>query len=513
MTGEPGGGSTPGSAAEPTWLGAAPADASSYGTMLPTYADPPSRRGRGRGFVAVAVGGVLALGASAFAVTSLGSEGPSSPEAAVEALFAAVEDRDVIGVLDTMAPAERRLYQPFVEDVVTELQRLRVLSDDLDLGSVAGVELDVDGLVLESEVLAEGMSVVRVTGGTISSTVDPRRIPVGSFVQDLMEEAEDGLGMEPMTATTPLAEHEPVSIVVLEDDGWHVSLHHSIAEAIRTSAGEPLPDFGAGVQPVGAGSPEEAVRAMVDAGVALDVRRMIELLPPGEMTAVHDYAPLFLDDADEAVAELRAESDFEITVDELALQAETDDGVGRVTVERFAASGRSDGEPFDVTYDGACMSGTFDGEREELCADGEDGVRLAPMSIVVHTVEHDGAWFVSPIRTAFGLSLSSLRALSAEDLEDSDMFPFGVTPLFLGLSPLLYASSSGEEGSGWTSYSSQVAGDEHETCWQVHDDLPMDATDEELEAADASALACEEGRSATATTSVPDTTVPADGER
>ena len=512
MSGAVGGGSTPGDEAEPGWVGAGDGAASSYGTMLPTYADPPTRRARGRGFVGIAVGSVLALAASAFAVTSLGSQGPSSPEAAVEALFAAVEARDVIGVLDTMAPAERAVYQPFVEDVVTELQRLEVLSDDLDLGGITGVSLDVEGLTLESEVLADGVAVVRITGGTISSSVDRRAIPVGSFVQDLMDEAEDDLDLEPLTATTQLAEDEPVRIVVLEDDGWHVSLHHSIAEAARTSADAPLPDFGGGVQPVGAGSPEEAVRAMVDAGVALDVRRMIALLPPGEMSAVHDYAPLFLDDADEAVAELRAESDFQITVDELDLRAETDDGIGLVTVERFAASGQADGEPFDVAYDGACVTWTSDGEADELCADEEDGVLLGPMSIVVHTVEQDGAWFVSPLRTGFGLSLSGLQALTAEDLEGPEgLFSYGLAPLFFGLSPLMYASSGDEEASGWAPAPSEVGGDEYDVCWEVYDDLPEDATAEDFEEADASVLACEERLAEAGSASVA-TTVPVDGE-
>ena len=510
MTGAPGGGPTPGDAAGPAWLDPAPADPSSYGTMLPTYADPTTGRARGRGFVGIAVAGVLALGASAFAVTSLGSQGPSSPEAAVEALFAAVEARDVIGVLDTMAPAERRVYQPFVEDVVTELQRLEVLSDDLDLGGITGVELDVEGLALESEVLADGVAVVRVTGGTISSSVDPAAIPVGSFVRDIMEEAEDGLELEPLTASTQLADDEPVRIVVLDDDGWHVSLHHSIAEAARTAAGEPLPDFAGGVQPVGADSPEEAVRAMVDAGVALDVRGMIALLPPGEMSAVHVYAPLFLDEVDEAVAEMRSESAFEITVDDLELRAETDGGVGRVTVERFSTSGRNDGEAFDLAYDGACISGTFDGEPQELCADGEDGMRLAPMSLVIHTVEHDGAWFVSPLRTGFGLSLTALGELSAEDLDgSSELSSFGVAPLFLGLSPLLYASADVGDGSGWAPAPSAVDGDEYEACWQPYDDLPEDATGEELDAAEGSALACEDERlSAPGTASSSATTVP-----
>jgi hypothetical protein len=83
--------------------------------------------------------------------------------------------------------------------VVAELSRLEVLSEDVDLGSVSGVELEVEGLELESEELGEGVAVVRVVGGTITSTLDPEEVPIGDFVRDLMEDPENEADLDVVT--------------------------------------------------------------------------------------------------------------------------------------------------------------------------------------------------------------------------------------------------------------------------------------------------------------------------
>ncbi|MEX2658738.1 MAG: hypothetical protein WD232_03500, partial [Acidimicrobiales bacterium] len=268
--------------------------------QLPPYPAPPPSR-RGPAFVGIAVAAVLAVAAGAFAITSMGNDTPSTPEAAVEALFSALEDQDVLGILATLAPGERQVYQPFIEDMVGELQRLDVLAGDLDLAAIDGIEIDVDGLELRSSTLGKGVSSVSITGGTITSTLRPAEVPIGSFVRELMEDS--GVGMEPVTSTEPLAADEPFEIVVIDDGGWHVSLHYSIAELARKEAGVAAPAFGQGVQPEGADSPEGAVRALLEAAVDLDLRRVIALTPPGEMSALHDYAPLFLDDVEAMVGE------------------------------------------------------------------------------------------------------------------------------------------------------------------------------------------------------------------
>ena len=94
---------------------------------------------------------------------------------------------------------------------------------------------------------------------------------------------------------------DTATLVTIKDgDGWHVSLWYSVAEAARKDAGKPAPEFGQGVEAKGADSPEAAVEELFASMGTLDVRRMIELTPPDEMAALHDYAPLFLDDAEAA---------------------------------------------------------------------------------------------------------------------------------------------------------------------------------------------------------------------
>src|SRR5205823_347014 len=103
---------------------------------------------------------------------------------------------------------------------------------------------------------------------------------------------------------------------------WYVSLWYTVAETVRRHANAAVPAFGQGVGARGAATPEEAVRQLVDAGVRLDVRRAVELTPPDEAAALHDYAPLFVGKADESARRMRTEGTA-ITVKALDVHATT----------------------------------------------------------------------------------------------------------------------------------------------------------------------------------------------
>ena len=87
---------------------------------------------------------------------------------------------------------------------------------------------------------------------------------------------------------------------------------------------------------VGAATPEEAVRGMIDAAIDLDVARVIELTPPDEMAALHDYGPILVDLAEEALAESDIESELD-GVDDLDRCARL--RAGRGDRRRQAAAG------------------------------------------------------------------------------------------------------------------------------------------------------------------------------
>ncbi|MGI8759254.1 MAG: hypothetical protein ACR2K0_08090 [Acidimicrobiales bacterium] len=399
--------------------------------------DPESKRFRA---VALGVGAVAIVAAGVFAAVTLsGSDGSASPEEAVERLFAAVSDEDIIGVLESLPPGERSALRPGLEDLADELRRLGLISEDLDLGAVGGVDFEVEGLTLASEELGTGVSAVRITGGTITSSIQPDELPIGSALSEMFGgpdgEGPDGdLGLDAETTTEDLASDDAVILAIEEGGGWHVSLFYSVAESARSDTGVAVPAFGQGVEPQGAESPEAAVRGVLDAILGLDARRLVAFTPPDEMRALHDYAPLFLGEAEEAAAELREQAPFDINIDRLDLEPEVDGDVAQVRLAGFEASGTIPlVGPFSASYDGNCFSYEAADTAEEFCTD-ELQPPGSPFSqeFVVTTVRRDGEWYLSPTLTVFEQVLRPLRALEPEDVENLESL-FGPMSGFFGM--------------------------------------------------------------------------------
>ncbi len=383
------------------------------------------------------LGGVAAVAASgAFAVTQLGGgDGAGSPEAAVQAMFGALGDEDLLGVLEALAPGERRALRPTVETLADELQRLGVLGDGVALDDISGIDITIEGLELESDEVADGIAAVTVTGGAIAVESVPDDLPIGDNLRSLIEEGGGEVGEAEYRDEGDLGD-ERIDIMAVEDDGgWHVSLFYTLAEAVRRGSGLDVPDFAAGVEPEGADSAEAAVEGMLRSAVGLDLEAVIAGLAPDEAGALQDYAPLFLPDVEAGAADLR-ESGVELALDELELSSEgADDGATRVTLDAFRLSvGIPDEGEMVVEFDGECVRFEVDGQdasldflgtgEDEFCLDDEAGAGLfgslsgATGGFV--TVEVGGSHFVSPTRTAFDGVLQFVAALQPEDLEDSE---------------------------------------------------------------------------------------------
>ena len=385
---------------------------------------PSAPTGRGRPVAAVAVAVVALLASSLFALVSVGAEeGADSPEAAVRALLDAVASEDVLGVVDALVPAERDALRPGLVDLADELRRLEILSPDLSLSDVAGVDVSFDGVTLASEPLGEDRVAVRLTGGQVSTRVDPAALPLGDFVRGL---AGPLLAMaRPQEASGPVVDgNGPVLVALREGGRWYVSFWYSVAEAARNGAGE-APEPGDGVPAAGAATPEDAVRDFLEAAAHLDVRRLIELMPPDEAAALHDYAPLFLGQAEQGTAEVRRL--FELRLEALELSSKGVDGGTLVQVRSVALSGSGGGASFE--FRDGCVRFEVGGEEQRTCAgDVEAGDVPAPLRPLLGlgdrqpdlgfvTVERDGAWFVSPTRTVMGGLVALASAFEREDLD------------------------------------------------------------------------------------------------
>ena len=378
-----------------------------------------------RGLLTLWVAILAMLGTAVLGLVTVGDEAAASePADAVKRLLRAASDSDVLGALEAVLPSERAIVREPLLDLVGEAERLGLLSDD-DLSHVNGIDLDFADVRMQTESLSAGIAAVRVDGGKVTSSFDPRRFPIGPTLTDSGVDVS-GAGTE--TETTDLAA-EPFELVTVESDGkWYVSIAYSIAEAARQDAGAPLPNFGQGVAARGEPTAQAAVEAALRAGLALDVERLIGLVSPGEGRALRDYAPLFLNDAKAAAAD--AQRSFSSTVNSIRLSGGTGSGsTARVAVETFDIALRFGGETGRIIYDGECTTLTAPGERpQKTCA--QDALRALPFvnalpegagrsTLTFEVVKADGAWFISPTRSLTGMLLDTTKLLDRKSLADA----------------------------------------------------------------------------------------------
>jgi Protein of unknown function (DUF2510) len=366
---------------------------------------------------------VLVVVAGFFAYTQLAGAdgGADSPEAAVDDLMAAVSDEDLVGVAETVLPGERRTYLDPTIEGLGHLQRWGVLADDLDTSDVAGVDFQIDDLDLRTEQVAD--DVVNVyASGSMTAAVDGASLPYGDVIGTRMTEDPSELD-EPAETS----QFEDVMITTVNEDGrWYVSAMFTVGEHARAETGEPLPT---GIDPIGASTPEAAVDGLIDAATEFDIAGVIARLNPDEAQALQRYAPLFVDDAQAELDEQLAEEPVTIDI-ELEKDITERDGIAIVTFTSFSLHAEADGEVVDMAFDGECTTVTIEGETEEVCADDSGGATfdfsdtpagdltaifddMEEVGLVV--AQHDGEWYVSPIRSYSEVILSVMRAIDADE--------------------------------------------------------------------------------------------------
>jgi hypothetical protein len=382
----------------------------------PTSSRPPSHIAIWIGIIAL-----LASGLVGAVVMAGGDGGAGSPDGAVRKMMTAVSNEDVLGVLDALAPSERDSMIDGVKDLFDQAKRLNALSPDADLASIRGLDVKVDHLELTSESVSSDLAWVRPTAGTISYDADLTKLPVGSLFADLIPKTNAQRHssqpvLDPNDKTGGFA-------TIREGGRWYVSIWYSAAENGRRSAHLAAPALGQGVQARGAESPEAAVKALLESLAQLDVRRMIELTPPDEARALHDYAPLFIDKVESQVLDMKSRSDFpKITISELQLRPETNGHTSVVRVSGFLVRGDAGGHPLSLGWDGSCVVIDIDSYHHKTCT--SDLPRQLPIfSGATYdggfvTVERGGQWYVSPTRTLFGALVGTLKQIDPKGLKD-----------------------------------------------------------------------------------------------
>lgn len=387
----------------------------------PVHEDvPASRRVALRAGLLLGIAGMLA-GGLYFARSLVSSaSGGATPTAAVERFFDALANEDAIGVLETMMPAERRLLVDPLQAITNELSRLRIFGPDANLADVNGLEIEIFGLGFKEEELTPGITAVVVNKGRVRSRFDPRGGLLGTFVTKLM----DRDALSPDRVALDFAVNDVTIATQKDGDEWYVSVGYTIAENVRRESGSVLPSFGRGVA-IGATTPEKAVEELLRAGAGLEMSRLLQLAPPGEAAALHDYAQLFITELGVEAHEMRGFFTAEVTNVDLSSK-QTAPGVATVEVERIAFKYAMPDLGIRIEYDGECTVLRFEGEPPERICEGGAGPAMpfylpfeefpkADVGFIV--VQERGEWFVSPTRTLLEGALGYLKAMDLGELD------------------------------------------------------------------------------------------------
>lgn len=352
-----------------------PAGQPPVGAITTSAAAPEPPRKKNLPLLIIALVVVIALVAAGVVyLANRGSNvaaGAPTPEAAVENLLTALETSDPISIAEVIDPEETQQLIDVNEATMNELIRLEIFKPGTDASQSFGADITVADITYgDVHTMHDNLSVVEITGGTVTITTGAStELPFTDKISTLIP---DGVVQESETETFDIAEvadetGNPLRIATIQrDGGWYPSLFYSIADNIAATeygtdySGSP---FFTPIAARGASSAADAMTDLLHAAIDGNAQRLIELLAPGELGAVHDYANLFADGdlptqwdsgTDIAVVDVQwittpavgARDGMKVSLQSLTLDGGDD---GMLTISRDVAAGsitiKADGEP------------------------------------------------------------------------------------------------------------------------------------------------------------------------
>jgi hypothetical protein len=334
--------------------------------------------------------------------------GAETPEEAASMLFESIDNEDLLGLAEIMLPSERESLLEPTTDMLVQLSRLELLSEeavdgDGNVQDFSGLEFDIPAAGEPGSPVFEVTPVgarqdlqwVVVTDGTMEVTYDPKQLRdgLGGRLAEWIDAELDEQDLQVQSETVDLREAfddgEPMEFAVVEENGsYYVSMYYTIA---GFASGKVAPNFAAAPAPVGADSPEQAAELLLQNLVNLDAEGVLTMLDPEEFRAAYDYwdaySPEMVGSLDAALREASAAG---VTWDLLSVDARSEDRNGRkltmidqvvlgitstdpeaqldlvitVNATGLVATGTAFDNPLDLTISQEYIrgSGTIDGE-------------------------------------------------------------------------------------------------------------------------------------------------------
>ncbi len=366
--------------------------------------------------------------------------GQGSPQDAANSMLLSLTKKDPIGVADQLDPAEASLFSDFTGDILSELKRLQIVNASASASDLTGSTITVAGLTYDNnpEQVNDHVSVVKLTGGTITVVSDPSKLPITDKIKNA---AGDKLtDMQPTSRTVNIADEvrkmgHPIRISTVKRDGkWYPSLFYTAADywAQGKSTGNPTAaDF---IPAAGGSSPEDTMNKLLDASTSGDANAAIALLPPDEMGVLHDYGKLL-------TKNMRSTSmSGQVKFSNATWDVSDVTGGKKVSLKTLTAT--VDGKDYKLVRDPAAGSLTVSVPGEEAVVLNDStldnyiskmGLSSSPMApelskiiksefkqvigLGVVMTENGGKWYASPLRSYKGIFTALLKGLDAGDVD------------------------------------------------------------------------------------------------
>jgi len=401
--------------------------------------------------VAVVVALLAGAGIYFFAIrdTTTTAQGQASPEAAASSLLNALTAKDAVGVAAQLDPAEAALFSDMSGDILSELKRLGIISSDADPKALSGAVITTKDLTFDAaaeEKVNDRVTVVKLTGGTVTIDFDASKLPLSDKVKGAIPEFEKNVKSQSKTidiaAEVAKNDGKPFRIsTVKRGDTWFPSMFYTVAdnayqEAKKDNPSLPSPADTGSITPIGGDSPEAAVNGLIDKALAGDMEGVIGMLPPDEMSVLYDYGRSLIEPA--VKGDLKPVEG--VALSDVAWQV--DDVTGGKKVSLKSISVTKDGQTVKIVRDPAANSLTVtlpgqptvvlspDNLETYISKMGIGSSKLDPQLIDIikrefvqvtglgfTTVQVDGKWYVSPLRTYSGVLVSLLKGLEPGDID------------------------------------------------------------------------------------------------
>ncbi len=375
-------------------------------------------------------GAILVIAGGVFAYDSLRARAPRTPTEAARLMFDGLERQDPIQMLEALNPVERRVLVDSGQDLARQLRRLELVGSYVEKSSRKPNPYSGKRTYRESLVQSEVVNVQVVSG-----EIDSGFSAVGLSSSPRLAGIIEGTGLIRVAGAS--AVQRPILTTIEVGKTWYVSLGHTYADGARRQAGKALPISANLGRSSGQSSPEAAVRAFLDAAVRLDALGILDASDPSEVAAGYSYVNLAIVDLNRRAKGVNEQ--VGVTFPELSLVTSRNGGVATVRVKRWSALAvlyADDVEDSTVRLDRDCVTVSVAGVETIRCG------RQVPLVLSdlygvsarewtpeqsrwlsepqrlpgIVTVERNGKWFVSPLRSAIEVLLYWSNGLEPDDL-------------------------------------------------------------------------------------------------